>query len=97
MPIVVVFDFPGEPVSKYHDVFERGDTARINNQPARLSHVCYETDTGFTVVDLWRDEASFGAFGEILGPAIAAAGLNPTPAVHRAAGWISPTGERLRW
>ncbi len=40
MPIVVVFDFPGEDVAKYHKVFELGGPA-VNEQPSRFDHVCY--------------------------------------------------------
>ena len=53
MPIVVVFDFPGEDTAKYHKVFELGGPA-VNAQPERLDHICYETDDGFTVIDVSR-------------------------------------------
>jgi hypothetical protein len=80
MAIAAVFEFPSEPVEKYHKVFEAGDT--IVDQPHRMYHVCYRTGTGFTVVDIWADEQSFAAFGETLGPAIQRAGLNAKPAVY---------------
>jgi hypothetical protein len=38
MPIVVVFDFPGEDTAKYHKVFELGGPA-VNAQPSRLDHI----------------------------------------------------------
>ena len=47
MAIAAVFEFPGEPVEKYHKVFEAGEA--IVNQPSRLYHVCYRTQTGFAV------------------------------------------------
>jgi len=93
MPIVAVFDFPGESVDKYEKVFEEGGSA-INDQPQRLSHVCYRTPTGFTVVDVWADEASFGAFGEIIGPATAKAGLDAKPVVHEVQGFMAGDGVR---
>jgi hypothetical protein len=80
MPIAAVFEFPGEPVEKYHKVFEAGET--IVNQPNRLYHVCYRTETGFTVLDIWADEQSFAAFGQALGPAVQNAGLDARPAVY---------------
>ena len=80
MAIAAVFEFPGEPVEKYHKVFEAGDA--IVNQPSRLYHVCYRTGTGFTVIDIWADEQSFAAFGETLGPAVQHAGLDARPAVY---------------
>ena len=55
MAIVAIFDFPGEPVDKYEKVFEAGGPA-VFQQPSRLHHVCYRTDSGFTVADVWTDE-----------------------------------------
>jgi len=93
MPIVAVFDFPGETVDKYQKVFEVGGPA-ISEQPQRLSHVCYATPSGFTVVDVWADEASFGAFGELIGPATAQAGLDAKPQVFGCEGFIANDGLR---
>ena len=72
MPIVAVFEFPGESLDKYRKVFEAAGPP-ITDQPMRLSHICYEHDGGFSVVDVWQDEASFAAFGEVIGPATARA------------------------
>jgi hypothetical protein len=80
MAIAAVFEFPGEEVAKYHKVFEAGDA--IVNQPSRLYHLCYRTQDGFTVIDIWDDEQSFAAFGETLGPAVQQAGLHARPAVY---------------
>ena len=93
MPIVAVFDFTGETVDKYEKVFEVGGSA-INDQPQRLAHVCYPTPAGFTVVDVWADEASFAAFGEIIGPATAQAGLDAKPVVHPVQGFMTGDGVR---
>ncbi len=91
MPIVAVFEFPSEDIAKYHRVFEAGGDA-ITDQPQRLSHVCYRTEGGFTVVDTWSDEAAFAAFGEIIGPATAAAGLDAKPQVFPVEATISQDG-----
>lgn len=96
MPIVAVFEFPGEDIAKYHKVFEVGG-APILDQPSRLSHMCYRTEGGFTVVDVWADEASFAAFGEIIGPATAAAGLDAKPVVHPLEGSIANDGTRTTY
>ena len=93
MPIVAVFDFPGEDIAKYHAVFEAGPA--ILDQPARISHSCFTTDDGWTVVDVWEDEASFAAFGGIIGPATVAAGLEARPAVHPLVGSIAQDGTRV--
>jgi hypothetical protein len=91
MPIVAVFDFPGEDVAKYHKVFEIGGEP-ITAQPKRLSHICYPTGDGFTVVDVWEDEGSFAAFGEVIGPATTKAGLDAKPQVYRLEATISQDG-----
>jgi heme-degrading monooxygenase HmoA len=84
MPIVAVFEFPDDPIEKYEKVFEVGGPA-ITDQPNRLSHVCYRTgDVGFVVIDVWKDEASFEAFGPIIGPATQQAGLDAKPLIYPA-------------
>jgi hypothetical protein len=93
MAIAAVFDFTNEPVEKYEKVFEAGGPA-ITDQPKRISHVCYTTGQGFTVIDVWEDEASFAAFGQIIGPAAQRAGLDARPAVHPVAGLIDRQGVR---
>ena len=59
MAIAAVFEFPGGPIEKYHKVFKAGPA--IADQPSRLYHVCYRTQDGFTVIDIWADEESFAA------------------------------------
>ena len=81
MPIVAVFEFPTDDIAKYHTVFEVGGPA-IVEQPKRLSHICYRTEGGFTVVDVWEDEASFAAFGDVIGSATQQAGLDAKPLVY---------------
>jgi hypothetical protein len=93
MAIAAVFEFPGESVEKYQRVFDAGDA--IVNQPDRLYHVCYRTDTGFTVIDVWADEQSFAAFGQVLGPAVRQAGLDAKPAVHPVVQIMTQDGTRL--
>jgi len=95
MAIAAVFQFSGESVEKYEKVFEVGGAA-ITEQPRRLSHVCYRRGDGFTVVDVWADEESFAAFGQIIGPALQRAGLDGRPEVYPVQGVISPDGVRGR-
>ena len=96
MPIAAVFDFPSEDVAKYHQVFEAGGPAVVN-QPKRLYHLCYRTEGGFTVVDVWQDEASFAAFGEVLGPATQQAGLDAKPTVHPIVGTVTQDGRQTNY
>ena len=93
MPVAAVFTFDGESVDKYEKVFELGG-ARIHDQPERLSHVCYETDHGFVVVDVWADEAALARFGEVIGPVLGGAGLDGGPVVHRVQGFMLDDGVR---
>jgi hypothetical protein len=95
MAIAAVFEFPTEPVEKYEQVFDVGGQP-ITDQPNRLYHVCYRTDTGFTVVDIWADEASFAAFGEVIGPAAARAGLDAKPLVYPVQQIMGQDGRRSR-
>jgi hypothetical protein len=90
-----VFEFPGEYVDKYEQVFEIGGTP-ITDQPKRSQHVCYQVEGGFVVVDVWDDEESFAAFGEMIGPATAAVGLEAKPVVFPVVGTISQQGVRGR-
>jgi len=92
MAIAAVFEFPSEPVEKYHKVFEAGEV--IVNQPDRIHHVCYRTGTGFTVIDVWADERSFAAFGEILGPAVQHVGLDAKPVVYPVEQYLTRDGNR---
>ncbi len=93
MPIAAVFEFANDSVDKYEKVFGAGGSA-INNQPQRLHHLCYRSETGFTVVDVWADEASFAAFGEIIGPATQKAGLDAKPLVYPVQGMMGRDGVR---
>ena len=94
MAIVAVFEFPNESPEKYERVLASG--AAVLDQPKRLSHVCYRTGDGFTVVDVWEDEASFAAFGEVLGPVMHDVGLDGKPAIYPVQGTISQDGRRGR-
>ena len=58
--------------------------------------MCYRTETGFTVVDVWADKESFAAFGQIIGPATHQAGLDAKPPVYPVQGLISQDGQRSR-
>jgi hypothetical protein len=93
MPIVAMWNFEGNTVEQYEKVFAIGGAA-INNQPNRLSHVCFPTPTGVTVVDVWTDEAAFAAFGAVIGPATEEAGLLTPPMVYPVQGFMAGDGVR---
>ena len=93
MAIAAVWDFAGASPEQYEEVFRLGG-APVNDQPQRLSHVCYRTPTGIRVVDVWTDEASFAAFGAVLGPAVTAAGLTSPPEIYPVQGFMAADGRR---
>jgi hypothetical protein len=83
MAIGVIFIFPGATVDQYEEVC-RG----INNgQPMRaladwpgggcLSHAAGATPEGLRVTDVWESPEKFQAFGEMLMPHLAQAGIQP--------------------
>jgi hypothetical protein len=94
MAIVAVFEFPNESIDKYEKVMELGGSA-VLDQPARLSHVCYRTDNGFAVVDVWTDEQSFGAFGTMLMEYTRKAGLEARPTIYPLQNMVYQDGTRL--
>ena len=79
MAIAVVFEFPRDSISKYDKVLEVAPATKV--QPARSYHVCFETDGGFTVVDVWDSPDAFEAFGAVIGPALAEVGLETEPKI----------------
>jgi heme-degrading monooxygenase HmoA len=94
MAIVVVIEFPDSSIEEYEQVFEAGGQAMLD-QPKRLHHLCYRTgDTGFVVVNMWEDEAAFGAFGDIIGPALAEVGVEGNPQVFPVHEYIGADGVR---
>jgi hypothetical protein len=79
MALVVVIEFPDATIDQYEKVFEAAGES-LSKQPKRLHHICYpHGDKGFTVVNVWEDEAAFTAFGGIIGPAMAQVGIQPAP------------------
>ena len=93
MTIAAVWHFEGGTPEQYEKVFAIGGHA-INDQPERLSHVCYITPTGIDVVDIWTGEAAFAAFGAIIGPATVHAGLTSPPVIHPVQGFMGHDGVR---
>jgi hypothetical protein len=94
MAIVVVIQFPNDPIEKYEKAWESGGAPMLD-QPKRLHHIAYRTgDVGFTVVDVWEDEAAFQAFGEIIGLAVDQAELEGRPTVYPLLGYVGADGIR---
>jgi hypothetical protein len=66
MAIVALFEFPGEPIENYDRGLEQ-DTLAKREQPERLVHVCFETDDGWAVLDVWESEEALASFADVLG------------------------------
>ena len=93
MTIAAVWHFEGNTPDQYEDVFKFAGEP-LNNQPARLAHVCYVTPTGIDVIDVWTDEAAFTAFAPIIGPATVHAGLTTPPTIYPVQGFMGRDGVR---
>lgn len=66
MAVAAVFTFPRSGIEQY-DAFLQLHGDELRNQPARRFHVCFETDEGYTVVDVWDSLEAFETFGEVIG------------------------------
>lgn len=80
MAIAAVFEFPDETIEKYDQALEK--SPELRTQSARSHHICFTTDTGWTVVDVWDSEEAFAKFGELLGPVLQGLQLNVQPKVY---------------
>ena len=80
MAIVVLFEFPNDAVEKYDEALRMAPD--LLDQPARPYHVCYETNGGWGVVDVWESEEAFAKFGEVLGPVMQKIGLQAEPQIR---------------
>jgi len=92
MAIVATFDFT-QPIDKYYELMKLGGDALLD-QPARLSHVCYRTDTGFSVLDVWTDEQSFRRFGDMLMPLLQQLGIDGQPRIYPCENTIDEQGRQ---
>ena len=64
MPVAAVFEFGKEALDAYDQMVERHE--QLQHQPRRRMHVCFETDDGYMVVDVWDSLEDFEQFGEVL-------------------------------
>jgi heme-degrading monooxygenase HmoA len=65
MAVAAVFTFPRSEIALYDKHLELYGEA-LQNQPARRSHVCFETDDGYMVVDVWDSLEAFEQFGNLI-------------------------------
>jgi hypothetical protein len=74
MAIAVLFDFD-VPIERYDQALQQAP--ELLTQPARRSHVCYRTPSGWGVVDMWDSVEDFNTFGEVLRPVLESVGIPP--------------------
>jgi hypothetical protein len=81
----------------YPSAVGRGFQARRRGHPrpasVPLARLLPDPDRDL-VVDVWQDEASFAAFGAVLGPAVMAAGLDSPPQIYPVQGFMAADGFR---
>ena len=64
-PVAAVFEFGRDFIQAYDRSLDLSG-GRLRNQPGRRHHVCFETDDGYMVVDVWESLEAFEQFGEVL-------------------------------
>src|SRR4051794_5051055 len=65
VPVAAVFEFGRDALDAYDQMLERHADV-LGHQPHRRMHVCFETDDGYMVVDVWDSLEDFEEFGEVL-------------------------------
>lgn len=79
---VVLFEAPNMTAKDYDAIIKEMETSGILYNDRRLSHVAYERDGKWCVVDVWDSQEAFMEFGQkVLKPIFEKLGLNPPPPV----------------
>jgi hypothetical protein len=81
MAVLVTIEGPAALADVYDTVIGKLEAEDLGAPSGRASHVVSKHDGGLTVVDVWDDPDSFGAFAARLEPLIAEAG-GPRPEVR---------------
>jgi len=63
--VAAVFEFPRDQIDTYDRSLEVAG-GRLRNQPQRRHHICFESDSGYMVVDVWESLEAFEQFGDVL-------------------------------
>ena len=90
MAVVLVHEGPTVTQERYEQVVEKiSGKSKMESRsdwPVEgiLVHAAGQGPTGFRVVDVWESEEAARAFGEKLGPALAAAGIEEEPQLYPA-------------
>lgn len=77
MAIAVLFTPVSMTAAQYDEIHRRIEASGGPPPPERLSHTCFGADDQLRVLDVWESRESFERFGQLLLPAIHAAGVDP--------------------
>jgi hypothetical protein len=69
--VLVQFNFPGMPASKYDQVWRDLRAAGHANPKGLIYHWGAQNGNDWVVVDLWESAEAFAAFGEVIMPLMA--------------------------
>ena len=95
MAVVLVHQGPSLTQEKYDEIVRRlTDGKGLSSTsdwpvPGILVHAAGQSPEGFRVVDVWESEAACQAFGEVLGPILAEAGVTDPPSIYPAHNFVS--------
>ena len=79
---VVLFEAPNMKKEDYDAIIREMENSGILYNEKRASHVSFERDGKWCVVDVWDSPESFAEFGQnVLQPIFTKLGLNPPPPV----------------
>ena len=76
MAIAIYFHPQSMSAAQYDETIKRLEAAGAGKPPGRVHHSCFGPPDHLMVYDVWDSEESFGAFGEILRPILAEAGID---------------------
>lgn len=79
--IVVHFDAAGMTAAQYDQILVELKKVMSFPPPGQISHVCYKTDDGLRVIDVWESPEAFAAMGEKLMPILQNLGVNTGPPI----------------
>ena len=79
--IVVHFDAKGMTTAQYDQILVELKKVMSFPPPGQISHVCYKTDDGLKVIDVWESSEAFAAMGEKLMPILQNLGVNTGPPI----------------
>ena len=77
---VVLFEATNMGANEYDAILKEMETTGTLYNEKRISHVSYERNGTWCVVDVWESPEAFTEFGQnVLQPIFAKLGLNPPP------------------